>query len=99
MVEGNEVRCAGREFDQYGRLIARCATGEVPDIGRPVRRLGPGLGLRQIFDRLCGTGEGAAGEADWHLAIEDPPPWEYRARRWDTASKLVTAGFAPTLKR
>lgn len=33
MVEGNEVRCAGREFDQYGRLIARCATGEVPDIG------------------------------------------------------------------
>jgi endonuclease YncB( thermonuclease family) len=31
--DGKTVQCEGQEFDQYGRLIARCATDEVPDIG------------------------------------------------------------------
>jgi Staphylococcal nuclease homologue len=35
-VEGKTVRCAGHEFDHYGRLIARCATDEGPDIGAKV---------------------------------------------------------------
>lgn len=30
---GKTVRCAGNEFDDYGRLIARCATEAEPDIG------------------------------------------------------------------
>jgi hypothetical protein len=33
MFEGETVKCAGHEMDQYGRLIARCATDEVPDVG------------------------------------------------------------------
>src|SRR5262245_17751989 len=33
MTDGKTVRCVGNEVDQYGRLIARCSTDEVPDIG------------------------------------------------------------------
>src|SRR5438552_13568624 len=33
MIQGKTVRCAGHEMNQYARLIARCATDEVPDIG------------------------------------------------------------------
>lgn len=30
---GQTVRCVGHEFDDYGRLIARCKTDSEPDIG------------------------------------------------------------------
>jgi hypothetical protein len=33
MTEGKTVRCVGNEVDQYGRLIAKCSTDQVPDIG------------------------------------------------------------------
>jgi endonuclease YncB( thermonuclease family) len=33
MIEGKAVRCVGHEIDQYGRLIAKCSTIGVPDIG------------------------------------------------------------------
>jgi len=33
MTAGKSVHCEGHERDQYRRLIARCSTDEVPDIG------------------------------------------------------------------
>jgi endonuclease YncB( thermonuclease family) len=50
MTEGREVRCAGLEMDQYGRLIARCATDEVPDIGAKLVLSGLAWALHQVFD-------------------------------------------------
>jgi len=33
MIDGKTVRCEDNECDSYGRLIARCSTEDVPDIG------------------------------------------------------------------
>jgi len=72
MIDGKTVTCASNEIDQYGRLIARCSTDEVPDIGARLVAGRRGLGLREVFDRLYPARERAARQEGRHLAIEDP---------------------------
>ncbi|WP_119273099.1 thermonuclease family protein [Taklimakanibacter deserti] len=98
MTEGREVRCAGHEVDQYGRLIARCATDEVPDIGAQLVASGLAWAfIKYSTDYRALEAEPRAKKLGiWQAKTQ--PPWEYRARRWDTATKLATASEGCPIK-
>jgi endonuclease YncB( thermonuclease family) len=54
IVEGKEVRCAGHEMDQYGRLIARCGHRRRAGHRRSARCLawpGPSSSIRPTMSR------------------------------------------------
>src|SRR5947208_3394280 len=50
MVDRKSVQCVGDEVDRYGRLIARCSTNAVPDIGAQL--VASGL-ARALVEALC----------------------------------------------
>jgi endonuclease YncB( thermonuclease family) len=92
IVEGKEVRCAGHEFDQYRRLIAHCATDEVPDIGAQLVASGLAWAFIKYSNNYAGLEKGPRAKRIGIWQSKTQPPWEYRARRWETATKLATEG-------
>lgn len=91
MIEGKEVRCAGHEFDQYERLIARCATDEVPDIGAQLVTAGLAWAFIKYSNDYIGVEKGPRAKKIGVWQSKTQPPWEYRARRWETAAKSTSA--------
>lgn len=52
MIDGKTVRCEDNECDSYGRLIARCSTEDVPDIG--VKLVSAGLAWALVkYGEVC----------------------------------------------
>lgn len=92
---GKTVQCVGHEFDDYGRLIARCRTEGEPDIGAKL----VSSGLAWAFVKY------AADYIDLEMKprrqkvgiwqSKTQPPWEYRARRWETAAQVTPAKNCP----
>jgi endonuclease YncB( thermonuclease family) len=89
LVGGDTIRCAPRDRDQYGRLVAVCTARGVDLGGRLVAE-----GLARAYTRYGDAY--AAAEADarterlglWRGAAE--APWEYRA-----AARRAERGYAP----
>ena len=91
-ISNNGLTCSGTEFDDYGRLIARCRTPEGVDIGQ--RMVAQGLAwafVRYSADYLADeTDARAARRGVW--AMDCQPPWEFRARRWEAARQQAPEG-------
>ena len=89
MTEDKMVHCVGSEVDQYGRLIANCSTDAVPDIGARLVV----SGLARAFVRYSTDYSNLEkGPRAKHIGIwqsKTQPPWEYRARRWQTAVQVL----------
>lgn len=95
MTAGRMVTCQGDERDQYGRLIARCATDGTADIG--ARLVSQGLAWAFVKYSRAYVQLEAAPRAKrigiWQSQTQ--PPWEYRARRWATAAQLAPEKNCP----
>jgi endonuclease YncB( thermonuclease family) len=93
LVGGGPVRCAPRDRDHYGRVVAVCTAGGVDLGGRLVAE-----GLARAYTRYGDAY--AAAEADarterlglWRGAAE--APWDYRA-----AARRAERGYAPVSLR
>ena len=83
---GREVRCEVLKLDQYDRRVARC---EVEGEGLSQWLVASGLAMvfRRYSDRFIEEEHAAraAGVGLWQTEFE--PPWEYRARRWEVATR------------
>ncbi|QIG52598.1 thermonuclease family protein [Nordella sp. HKS 07] len=92
MTDGKTVNCVGNERDRYGRLIARCSTDDVPDVGAKL----VASGLAWAFVRYSPDYSAlekkprAMRIGIWQSRTQ--PPWEYRARRWSTAAQISSEG-------
>jgi endonuclease YncB( thermonuclease family) len=91
LVDGKEVRCAGDAFDDYQRLLARCAVDGVEVNALLVRE---GLAWAFIkYSRSYVDLEAAARAG--HLGIWNgtaQPAWKYRAKRWEVAAATAPQG-------
>jgi endonuclease YncB( thermonuclease family) len=79
-----EVRCVVRELDQYDRRISTCeVAGE--DLSSWLVSSGLAMAFREYLERFVPAEEEArsARVGLWQTGF--PPPWEYRAHRWEVA--------------
>ncbi|QIG50569.1 thermonuclease family protein [Nordella sp. HKS 07] len=92
MTDGKAVTCVGHKRDQNGRLIARCSTDEVPDVG--ARLVASGLAwafVKYSPDYIALEMQPRRGKVGiWQSKTQ--PPWEYRARRWATTAQISSEG-------
>ena len=81
------VSCAGREHDDYGRLIAVCRTADGRDIDRALVAAGWAWAfVRYSSDYVAEEQEARdKGLGVWSMACQ--PPWEFRAARWSRAEE------------
>lgn len=89
IVEGRAVRCAGHELDQHGRLIARCGTDEVPDIGAQLVASGVAWAFIKYSTDYIQFEKAPRAKKLGIWQSKTQPPWEYRARRWETATQVT----------
>lgn len=91
LVDGIEVQCAGDEFDDYQRLLARCSVGGVEVNALLIRE---GLAWAFLkYSRAYVDLEAIARAR--HLGIWSgtaQPAWEYRAKRWEVAAATAPQG-------
>ncbi|MGE0237167.1 MAG: thermonuclease family protein [Parvibaculaceae bacterium] len=90
VTHGKTVTCTGHEMDQYGRLIARCSTDGFPDIGASLVAAGYAWAFIKYSTDYVGLEKAPRAKRIGIWQSKTQPPWEYRARRWETASKLAT---------
>jgi endonuclease YncB( thermonuclease family) len=89
MIEGKSVQCVGQEVDQYGRLIARCSTDDVPDIGAAFVASGLAWAFVKYSIDYSTLERGARSKRLDIWQSKTQRPWEYRARRWETAVQIM----------
>ena len=93
LVDGQQVDCASRGTDKYGRMLGICVAG-----GRDINAEMVSRGLAWAFVKYSTTYEGAEADARarkvgiWQG--EAQPPWEFRQARWATAEGTAPAGCA-----
>lgn len=89
MVEGKTVHCVGHESDQYGRLIARCSTDGFPDLGAHLVASGLAWAFIKYSTDYSKLERGPRIKKVGIWQSRTQPAWEYRARRWRTATQLT----------
>jgi endonuclease YncB( thermonuclease family) len=95
LIGESPVSCWGRDFDDYGRRLARCFVnrdGQALDLGRALVVEGLAWAFRR-YSQVYAAEEDrarAAGRGVWIAPTETP--WDYRARRW-----MVAAQASPRL--
>jgi endonuclease YncB( thermonuclease family) len=90
-VRGRELQCTVLGLDDYDRRIATCeVAGE--DLSRWLVSSGLAMAFRRYSTRLVAEEDVArqAGFGLWQTEFE--PPWEYRAKRWQTAAQIAPEG-------
>lgn len=78
---GGLVESHGRQKDQYSRLIAICASGDVGNLGEALVTSGVAFAYRPYSTRYVPAEEIAKklGLGVWHYAVEKP--WEWRKNK------------------
>ncbi|PQO24852.1 hypothetical protein C2I36_00565 [Rhodobacteraceae bacterium WD3A24] len=79
LVSGSNMRCAQRDTDRYGRLVAVCYADGV-DVNEVLVREGLAWAYRQYGRDYVGAERRARNEARGIWQAETMPPWEYRRR-------------------
>jgi len=90
--EDKTVSCVGQERDQYGRLIARCSTDEVPDVGARLVALGLAWAFVKYSTDYSSLEKVPRAKKIGIWQSKTQPLWEYRARRWATAAQISSEG-------
>jgi endonuclease YncB( thermonuclease family) len=92
LTAGRIVNCRGDETDNYGRLLATCSTANEPNINAKLVSEGLAWAFVRYSSQYVGQ-EASARELKkgiWQAKTQ--PPWQYRERRWDTATKASPHG-------
>lgn len=95
MTAGKTVRCVGNEFDDYGRLIAHCATDAHPDIGAKLVASGLAWAFVKYSADYIDLEMKPRRQKVGIWQSKTQPPWEYRARRWETAAQVTPSKNCP----
>lgn len=86
LVAAGHVECRGTEQDAYGRRLATCyANGR--DINAQMVRLGHAFAFRKYSLAYVAEEELARRDHAGLFAGKAQAPWEFRARKWQVASK------------
>ena len=88
LTAGKQVACKGRDLDAYGRLLAVCNVQGV-DVGEAMVRQGLAWAFVRYSDVYSASEKVARAEKRGVFAVETPPPWEFRAERWEGAAQSV----------
>ena len=78
MIERRTVLCKGRGQDRYGRIIAICGAGRIPDLGRELVRMGWALAYRRYSKEYIGDEEAARASGQGMWQGQFVPPWDWR---------------------
>jgi endonuclease YncB( thermonuclease family) len=90
-IGGREVRCAGRELDQYDRRISSCeVAGE--DLSQWLVSSGLAMAFRQYSERFVPEEQAAMASSAGLWSTNFEPPWDYRAHRWEVALQEAPEG-------
>lgn len=84
MIEGQSLECEPLDTDAYGRIIARCLTGD-RDLGRNMVGLGLAWSYREYSQDYVDVEAGARSQSLGIWQGSAQAPWEYRANRWQRA--------------
>lgn len=96
VTEGREIRCAGHEMDQCGRLVAQCATDEVADVGAELVKAGLAWAFVKHSRDYVGLEKGPRSKRLGIWQAKTQSPWDYRARR--SILRTERGGFAARLR-
>ena len=90
----NTVRCTGNQFDDYGRLIGTCESNG-NNVNRVMVSAGWALAFRKFSTDYIGEEDSAqaAKRGLWSGSFDTP--WDYRARRWQTAGEAAPDNQCP----
>ncbi len=95
LTRGRRVTCRGRGLDDYGRLLAICSAGQ-----REINATMIGQGLAWAFvrysDSFLALEREARAARRGVFAAENAPPWDYRAERWEGATRTAETDRART---
>jgi endonuclease YncB( thermonuclease family) len=89
MTQDKVVHCVGNEVDQYGRLIAKCSTDQVPDIGAKLVASGLAWAFTRYSTVYSELEKSPRAKRIGIWQSKTQPPWEYRARRWQAAIQVL----------
>lgn len=93
LTTSKDVTCSGAERDQYGRLLGYCEAGGIKINATLVRE-----GFAWAFVRYSTVFEGEERQARAKkvgvFAATNEAPWDYRAKRWESASRTENDGLA-----
>ncbi|MFZ5674435.1 MAG: thermonuclease family protein [Pseudomonadota bacterium] len=95
MTAGRTVQCVGHEFDDYGRLIARCRTEAEHDIGAKLVASGLAWAFVKYSADYIDLEMKPRRQKVGIWQSKTQPPWEYRARRWETAAQIAPTKDCP----
>lgn len=95
MTDGKTVTCEGSELDDYGRLIARCSTEGEPDIGAKLVASGLAWAFIKYSTDYSHLEQAPRAKRIGIWQAKTQPPWEYRARRWETAAQIAPTKNCP----
>jgi len=77
LIGGDTVACTERDRDRYGRIVARCGTERVPDLGGMMVALGMAVAYRRYSDAY--RDHEAAAKAErlglWRSNFVNPEDW------------------------
>jgi len=89
---GETIRCHGDGYDSYGRLLATCSTPEEPNLNARLVRDGLAWAFVKYSNKYVDEEMTARTKKIGVWQEPTQPPWQYRARRWDTATKVSPNG-------
>ena len=87
-IEDKVVRCEVTSIDDYGRSIARCEDRGV-DLSEWLVREGYAMAFVRYSLRLVDAESEARDKLAGLWRAELEPPWEFRARRWETTAQVA----------
>lgn len=95
LISGQPVRCTGAAVDAYGRLLAVCdVAGQ--DLNRKMVLDGHAMVFRRFGDTYSAEEADARSARRGLWRNDDPtPPWEFRAKRWDTSVQNAPISGCP----
>ena len=93
LIAGAQVQCESIGRDDYDREIATCRVG-ARDLGRAMIEAGFAMAFVRYSDTYVDESAEArtASRGLWRAPQTFEPPWEYRARRWNTATQKAPEG-------
>jgi endonuclease YncB( thermonuclease family) len=91
LVQGQDVVCTRTGTDNYGRELGICRSGTV-DLNRTMVTEGLAWAFTQYSKAYASEEDQARARriGVWQAATETP--WDYRARRWQSAAQQAPAG-------
>jgi endonuclease YncB( thermonuclease family) len=90
LITGQAVTCQGRGLDDYGRLLAVCSTSR-GEINSDLVHEGHAWAFVRYSDAYVRIEIEAKAARRGVFATKNEPPWEFRAKRWEGATKNAEA--------